>query len=45
MVEASPHEACSGVSSGCVGNIEIPGSLMEQFVFVDCASGVETEKV
>ena len=45
MVKASPHEACSGVSEWCVGDIEILGGFLEQLVFVDRTSRIETEEV
>lgn len=45
MIEAAAHEACSRVSRSCVGDIEILGGLLEQFVLVERTSGIETVKV
>ena len=45
MIEPPPHESGSSVSRWRVGNIKILGGLVEQLVFVDCASRIETEEV
>jgi len=45
VVEASAHEACSSVSSGCVGDIEILGGLLQHLVLFERASGIEAEEM